>query len=104
MEVPEVPYWAAWYPLPVPYLTPDCEVDPYCDVLNPVPDKLLELEVIDELILSMFDEDVPYGVPVTLESYGFRAEVDPGTNVEVVVLNEAICSSNSLIIVFFDLN
>ena len=53
----------------------------------------------------MFDEDdVPYGVPVTLESSGFKLEAEPGTNTEVVVLNEAICSSNSLMVVFLVLN
>ena len=70
-----------------------------------MPDKLLELELIDELILSMFDEDeVPYGVPVTLESSGLRFEPEPGTKTEVVVLHDAICSSNSLIVVFLVLN
>lgn len=48
---------------------------------------LLELDATDDDILSMFDEDVPYWVPVTLESYGFRAILEPGTKVEVVVLN-----------------
>ena len=83
------------------YLTPDWEVDPYCEDVNPVPDKLLELEVTDEVILSMFDE-VPYGVPVTLESSGLRIEVVAG--VRVAVLKVEIFSSNSLIKVFLVLN
>lgn len=83
------------------YLTPDCDVDPYCDEVKPVPDKLLELEVTDEVIRSMFDE-VPYGVPVTLESSGLRIEVVAG--VRVVVLTVESFSSNSLIRVFLVLN
>jgi hypothetical protein len=40
------------------YLTPDWVVDPYCDDVNPAPDKLLELEATDEVILSMLDDEV----------------------------------------------
>ena len=56
--VPDVPYWAVWYPLPA-YLTDDWELDPYWLDDNPVPDKLLELEATDDVILSMLDEEVP---------------------------------------------
>lgn len=96
---PVVPYWAGWYELPV-YLTPDWVVDPYCDEVNPAPDKLLELEATDEVILSMLDEEVvPYGVPVILESSGLRRDV-----VVPDVWNDETFSSNSLINVFLDLN
>lgn len=82
------------------YLTPDCEVDPYCDEVKPTPDMLLELEATDELILSMFDDDVvPYGVPVILESSGFNKEVWVTEVVKVLTF-----SSSSLIKVFFVLS
>lgn len=75
-------------------------VDPYCDDVNPAPDKLLELEATDDVILSIFDDDVvPYGVPVILESSGFRRDV-----VVTDVWNDDNFSSNSLIKVFFVLN
>jgi hypothetical protein len=51
----------------------------------------------------MLDDDVPYGVPVTLESSGLRIEV-AGKRFELVVLIEAICSSNYRIVVFLALN
>ena len=62
---------------------------------------LLELETTDELIRSTLDEDEvpPYGVPVILESSGFKIEM-----LVAVVPTVAIFSSNSLIKVFFDLN
>ena len=69
-----------------------------------MPDKLLELDVTDDVILSMLDEDVPYGVPVILESSGLSAELEPGTRVEEVVLKTVICSSNYLMVVFLVLN
>lgn len=92
--VPDVPYWTGWYDEFPVYLMPDCELDPNWDEVIPVPDKLLELEVTDEVILSMLDEEVAYGVPVILESSGLD---------KLMVLVE-IFSSNYLIKVFLVLN